>query len=384
MVNPNANKRDLCSGCTACMQSCTTQCITMKKDKMGFLYPSVDQAKCVNCGACDRACHSLNERLPKNTAPLEVYASKGLDENVRLISSSGGLFSLIAQYVISQNGVVFGATFSDDFHTVRHIAVESLDKLPSLYGSKYVQSDIKSSYKDAKAYLQEGRMVLFSGTPCQIAGLRSFLAKDYENLILLDIVCHGAPAPAVWDEYLGYLEKKYSGKATAVSFRDKRESWRDYVLSIKFDNGKEYVQNRANDLYMRGFLHDHYLRPSCFNCKNKGVDRIADITLGDLWGAEKIAPKLDDNKGTSLVIISSEKGKLIFDKIAPSIDCQPVELDDAVKYNSAVVKSVQSNSVSNQFESSFQTKPINQLLRKYCSRPLHRKIAQKIKLIIKR
>ena len=176
----------------------------------------------------------------------------------------------------------------------------TLEELEKLYGSKYVQSDINSSYKDAKAYLQEGRMVLFSGTPCQIAGLRSFLAKDYENLILLDIVCHGAPAPAVWDEYLGYLEKKYSGKATAVSFRDKRESWRDYVLSIKFDNGKEYVQNRANDLYMRGFLHDHYLRPSCFNCKNKGVDRIADITLGDLWGAEKIAPKLDDNKGTSL------------------------------------------------------------------------------------
>ena len=383
MVNLSADKRYICSGCTACAERCPVNCITMKRDKMGFMYPDVDETKCIHCDICDKVCAEMRSKYSENNADIEAYAIVGNDDGVRKVSSSGGLFWIIAKRIIDENGVVFGAAFSDDFHRVRHIAVDTVDNLSKLQGSKYVQSDINSSFSEVKMYLEQGKKVLFSGTPCQTSGLSAFLAKDYENLFLVDIVCHGVPSPNVWDEYIGNLEQKYHGKATRVSFRDKRYGWNNYVLSVEFDNGKEYVKNREDDLFMRGFLHDYYLRPSCYNCAHKGLGRVSDITLGDLWGAEKICPELNDNKGTSLVLASSPKGKAMLQEVALDIKCSAVDLSEAVKFNPAIVKSAGDCAERAKFEQEFGAQSTNQLLNKFCSRPLYKRVAKKLKSFLK-
>lgn len=374
----------MCSGCTACASLCPVQCITMQKDKMGFAYPRIDTSRCVDCGACERACPGLKKTSAENNPMLKTYAAQASSDDVRRDSSSGGLFTLIARYILSQNGVVYGAAFDGTYHSVKHVAVEDEKELYKLQGSKYLQSDLQEAFAAVKQYLEQERTVLFSGTPCQIAGLRSFLTKEYDHLYLLDIVCHGAPAPAVWDEYLTFLEKTYNGKANKVSFRDKRRGWHDYVLSIAFEGGKEYVKDRTEDLYVRGFLHDYYLRPSCYDCNYKGENRPSDITLGDLWGASSICPELDDNKGTSLVMVSSEKGGRLFESLASDIQYQSIDLRQCVIHNPAIVSSCDHNPKSAAFERLFQTKPINRLLNRFCSNTLWRKVMRKVKRILYR
>lgn len=383
MISINKDNAAICSGCAACAEICPESCINMKADKMGFLYPEVEASRCIDCGLCSRICPSSVKEKSDGNGFLGLYAAQSSDDSLRLSSSSGGLFNLFARYILSQNGVVFGAAFDETFHGVVHTEVQSVHNLYKLQGSKYIQSSIGNSYHSAKTYLEQGRTVLFSGTPCQIKGLKAFLHKDYENLYLLDIVCHGVPAPGVWDEYVSFLENKYKGNITGVSFRDKRHGWHNYVLSVKFDNGKEYVNNRSDDLYMRGFLHDCYLRPSCFECKHKGLERFSDITIGDLWGAESIAPELDDNKGTSLVMIFSDKGRRLFESVSADVKSKTVTAEEVVKYNPAIIKSPDFNPQSISFEKEFGNKNIGNLLNKFCSVPVYRKILRKAKNIIR-
>ncbi len=375
-------RREMCNGCSACATICPKSCINMVSDKLGFVYPALEADRCVNCGLCEAVCPDLKQKLQTNDMPPETYVAVGKDDSIREKSSSGGVFSLIAQYIISRGGVVFGAAFDNTFHSVRHIAVESLAELKKLQGSKYLQSKIGSSYADAKTYLEQGRTVLFTGTPCQISGLIAFLKKDYDNLYLQDIVCHGVPSPAVWDAYLEHLETRFGGKVIDVSFRDKKAGWKNYLLSIKFGNGNVYSNKHSDDLYMRGFLHDYYLRLSCYECKHKGVDRESDITLADCWGIEEICPELDDNKGTSLIIVSSSKGKLLFDNIAKELSLRKTDLDCALKYNQSIVRSANEYPKRNKFENEFQQKPINVLLKKYCSISTLRKIKHKVKSLL--
>lgn len=382
MIDINNENRANCSGCTACAERCPVNCITMKRDKMGFLYPDIDVVRCVNCGLCERVCPGEREQHTDVIPQMEVYAAKGLDEKIRSVSSSGGVFSLMAQYIISQGGVVFGAAFDNGYRKVRHVAVESMDHLSRIQGSKYVQSDMNLVFKEVKMALEQGKMVMFSGTPCQIAGLKAYLEKDYSQLILVSIVCHGVPAPEVWEEYIDYLEKKHHGKAMKISFRDKRRGWRNYVISIKFDNGMEYINNRSDDLYMRGFLHNCYLRPSCFQCKFKGISHGADIILGDLWGAEKLSSDLDDDKGTSLVIISSHKGKELFNEVTNLLRYNTVDIELVILKNQSIVKSAEYIAYHKQFENEFQNKPIDVLLRKYCSESMFNRIKKRIKCIV--
>ena len=373
-----------CSGCSACANICPQKCISMKKDNMGFVYPLVDTIKCVDCGLCERICPCLKDHENAKHTQLTVYAAQFLDDTVRSVSSSGGIFTCLARYILLQKGVVFGATFDDEFRIVRHISVRTVKELYRIQGSKYIQSYMGSSYSEVKDLLENGTPVLFSGTLCQIEGLKAFLHKDYQNLYLVDVVCYGVPAPGVWSAYIDSLEKKYKGKAVGVSFRDKRNGWSDYVISVKFSNGKEYVNSRSNDLYMRGFLHDYYLRPSCYQCNYKSFKKITDITLGDLWGIEHLAPELNDEKGTSLVIISSEKGKSLFEKAASNMVKQVVRIEDAVKYNPAIEYNCHSNRNWVQFERDFGNKPILVLLKQYCSESILKKILRRIKREIKK
>lgn len=309
------NKADCC-GCEACVQKCSHNCINFTIDKEGFYYPKVNQDLCVDCGVCDTVCPVINQS--DETKPVEVFAAKCTDDEIRLKSSSGGLFSSLAEYVLSEGGVVFGAVYDQDWN-VKHISVDDVSDLPLLRGSKYIQSRIGDSFAKARNFLRAGRLVLFVGTACQIAGLKLFLKKEYDNLLAVDVVCHGVPSRKVWQRFVKHLVKSAKNEnkvaeVESVSFRDKSFSWKHYssVLTVKVAEKRKQI---SLSRFMEGFVKDLYLRPSCYACPSKKGKCTSDITLGDFWGIENIYPEFDDDKGASLVLINSPAGKIAFEKL---------------------------------------------------------------------
>lgn len=319
----------------------------MRADAEGFLYPHIDASKCVNCGICQKVCPSINPAEARR--PRSVYAAMANDDALRLASSSGGVFSLLASDILSKGGVVFGAAFDHNDWLVYHKAVETEADIAELRGSKYVQSDVGDSYRQVKAYLNAGRQVLFSGTPCQIAALNKFLAMykslPLENLLLVDVVCHAVPSPLAWRKY---LEKRASSIYTdgvgglrdirRISSRRKDCGWKRYSLSLGFANDKEYLSVFSDDPFMRGFLAELYNRPSCHNCPCRDLRSGSDITIADFWGVGTHLPDMDDDKGTSLVLINTEKGAQSFSAISSDLNSKVADFDNAVKGNPAIVR----------------------------------------------
>ncbi len=375
-------ERTKCNGCSACANACPKNCITMTADDFGFLYPHIDEEICIDCGLCEKVCPVFNknevESIPK------AYAVKNTDENIRMQSSSGGTFTAIAEKIFDDGGVVFGAAFSDDFKKVNHIAVENIEDLYKLRGSKYVQSRIGDSFADAKKELDNGRKVLFTGTPCQIGGLLSYLRKDYPNLITQDIICHGVPSPYVWEKYVELREAKAGAGTTTVSFRYKATGWETYSMQMKFANGTEYCERNSNDPYMKGFLDNIYLRSSCYDCAFKTVQRKADITLADFWGVWDTLPQMYDGKGTSLVITNTEKGENIINSVSNQLEIVEADLSKAVKYNSAAEKSVPTNPQRVEFLNDFKAYPFEKVIKKYCSPDWKKQLKSKIKNFLKK
>jgi coenzyme F420-reducing hydrogenase beta subunit len=351
----------------------------METDQEGFWYPEVDYSQCIECGMCIRVCPII--QIPKKEHDEQVaslaYAAYNKDESVRLDSSSGGLFTLIAEEVIGAGGVVFGARFDDEFNVI-HDHAESLDALGAFRGSKYVQSNIGTSYKKARKFLQEGRLVLFTGTPCQIGGLKYYLGRDYDNLLCQDIVCHGVPSPEVWQKYVSYREERASAPAQRISFRRKKEGWKKYSVSFSFQNNTEYVQIHNKDLYIQAFLKDICLRPSCHACHFKTINRDSDLTLADFWGIQNIAPELDDDKGTSFVIVHSEKGHKLLERIQDQIVKQEVDLWHGVKHNSAMVKSAVKHPKRDEFFTALDHEDIDSLITRLCRDKLTVRIRRKL------
>lgn len=308
-----------CTGCSSCASSCPMKCIAMESDKKGFLYPKVDRSICIQCGNCETACPALNQKFFKAPSESVFYGCKNSDDSIRLDSSSGGFFHELARGVIDKGGIVYGARFSEDFKKVFHTAAVVMCDVRPMMVSKYVQSEIGLSFVGVKQRLVEGRVVLFTGTPCQIAGLRSFLGRDYDNLILAEIVCHGVPSPRVWDIYLSSLENEYSGKTTFVTFRDKSRSWRHSDFRVEFDNGRSFVQPNRDNPYMNSFLWNLNLRDSCTNCKFKKSISGADITMGDFWGSSEVSGQYDDDIGISVVALNTAKGREVFEHIRESM-----------------------------------------------------------------
>ena len=301
--------KENCCGCSACVSICPKKSISMKADDEGFLYPSVDKNTCVDCGLCEKVCNSLHPYSKQE--PLEVLAAINKNEEVRLNSSSGGIFYLLANKIISKGGVVFGARFDENWQVLIDYA-EDMNSVKAFMGSKYVQARMDTAYNDAKRFLIEGRMVLFSGTPCQIAGLHKFLRRPYDNLITVDFICHGTPSPLVWKNY---LQSSCIGnkEVSHVNFRSKKNGWKRFCFSINYTDSVPYMAPHPENLYMKAFLQDIILRPSCYSCKVKGGSSKSDITMADFGGIETIDPKFDDDKGTSMVFINTENGHLFFD-----------------------------------------------------------------------
>lgn len=355
------NKVD-CSGCFGCISICPKECIEMKSDKEGFLYPKVDHKKCIKCGACDRVCLIKND-LKLNEANIKAYACKNKNNEVRKNSSSGGIFYLLCEEVINKNGVVFGAAFDEKFE-VKHMYAETLEECNKFRGSKYVQSLIGENYKKAKFFLESGRIVLFSGTQCQIKGLNLYLGKQYKNLITIDIVCHGVPSPKVFKIYKESLKKEFNAKINDIKFRDKKNGWKNYNYTVKFSDSQIFSENFAKNIYMKGFLKDLYLRPACYKCRAKNNKSGSDITLADYWGIEHKHPEFDDDKGTSLILLKSLKGRKILDSIIEKIDIIETDLDYAVKNNPSIIKSVNYNKKRSKFFKKIQCNDLESAIEK--------------------
>lgn len=300
-----------CTGCSACLNSCLIGCIVMSADEHGFRYPHVDRSSCINCGKCESACPVLNNR-PSHPASV-FYGCKHIDDEVRRHSSSGGFFYELAREFIMSDGAVFGAAFSEDYHKVVHVQASTLEELEPIRVSKYVQSEVDSSFPLVKAALGRGQRVLFSGTPCQIAGIKSFIGEVPDNLILAEVICHGVPSPKVWDIYLSGLENNHGSKVKFVTFRDKSKSWRKSDFMAMFEDGTEFRQPNSDNPYMKAFLKNLSLRPSCTRCRFKRFTSGADLTMGDFWGSTELGDSYNDDIGISVVALNTLKGRSFFD-----------------------------------------------------------------------
>lgn len=340
----------LCCGCSACGQVCPTGSISMVEDREGFLYPAVSLDTCTRCGLCERVCPVVN-RYDPSAAP-KAFAVRNTDEATRMASSSGGVFSALAGQVFKSGGNVCGAVYDYGCDCVRHICTDDVAALPMLRGSKYIQSVCGDCFSEVRARLLGGTSVMFCGTPCQVAGLRHYLRRDYDNLLLVEVICHGVPSAKVWRGHLKGLIRRWakcggtdSPELKDVSFRSKRRlGWKDYCIELTVDGGDDgsgeviYSAKSMDDMFMKGFMKNLYLRPSCYDCPARSGRSRSDITLGDFWGVWNTHPELDDDKGTGLAIVHTEKGLHALN--TAGLEMKEVPLEQSLEMNPLYISSV--------------------------------------------
>ena len=373
----NITDKTKCCGCGACVQICPRNAIAMQADNEGFLYPTVDENKCIKCGLCLKTCPILNK--PVTYKILRTYAAKHKSNEIKLKSSSGGIFTALAETILKNNGVVFGAAFDKDWNVV-HTYVDNLKDLDKLRRSKYVQSDTAETFKQTKEFLEKGKQVLYAGTSCQIAGLRNFLGKDYDNLLTADIICHAVPSPAVWQKFV--RENLDISEIKAINFREKDIGWSNFYLSFLTSHGlNAHGKNKTlleilhfklraaatviyRNTYLNAFLKELINRPSCHKCHFKGITRLADFTLGDLWGIWPGIIKGQDKKyGISVCLVNTEKGIKYFTKANTILSFQHIELNQVAKFNSALIKSTEANPKRKEFFARYETENFNNLVK---------------------
>ena len=366
-----------CSGCGACSAVCPEGCIEMKKDDEGFLYPYADKNKCIHCSLCDKICPIKNQEA-KKVEKVTCYAAYNKNDEERKNSSSGGIFVALAKKVISNGGVVFGAAFDGELH-LRHISAKSLADLKALMGSKYLQSRTVESYIEVKDCLEQNKEVLFSGTPCQISGLKGFLGKEYEKLILVDIVCHGVPSPNFFSAYKSFLEKKYKSKVISVDFRNKKYGWKRYSVRVLFENGKEICENFIDNMYMKAFLKNVCLRTSCYDCAFKSIPKCSDLTIGDFWGCDHVLKEKNDDKGISLILVNSQRGYDFLNEIGNDIVCTSIDSNEALKFNPTAFRSVAFTPKRTKFFQMLGQKKMNFIIKSLCDDSFFCKLKAKLK-----
>lgn len=324
-----------CCICGNCVQRCPKEAISLTKNFNTFNYPEINYNLCNGCNRCETVCPTLNELNQQQC--LGAYMAKNINLTERKLSSSGGMFSVFANYIIENNGLVCGAAF--DGLKVKHIIVDNKADLYKLRGSKYVQSDLGGCFEQIEKYLDNNRLVLFVGCPCQTAALRIYLKKDYSNqLYLVDFICHGMLSQSLFDDYIKYLERKYKSRVVSFSFRDKTDGWIESGPKVKFENGKIKRWPLYEDTYMQGYFSAVCMKNSCYTCKYKNFHSGSDVTFADYWGCEILDPEFYDFYGVSAVVINNENGNLLFNNISNNIEYKAVDLENIVKYNSGLIK----------------------------------------------
>ncbi len=348
------DNKNNCYGCSSCVQICPSGAISFREDNEGFSYPEIDGAKCTDCGLCRRACPIYRDLKAPDQSYPKIYAVWNKDEEARSSSTSGGVFPALSKQILNQGGVVFGAAFDESIKAV-HTGVESQEHIWKLQGSKYTQSLIGDCYREVRTLLKDGRKVLFSGTPCQVSGLYSFLGKSHTGLCTCDCVCHGVPSPGVFERYKAHLEKINEAEIENFNFRNKSKGWKNYNISVLFKNGRHMLADFKTDPYMRGFITNMYLRPSCHGCKYASVQRQSDITLADFWGVEKYKPQLDDDRGTSLVLANSPGGAELLEACREELMIHEADLSAAIGENPSLTGPSGPNKLRAEFFSQLDT-----------------------------
>lgn len=356
-------ERNKCTGCMACKNICPKNAITIYEEQDGFKYPKIDEEKCIKCGLCKKVCPVIN-KLSENQYKISVYASINKEKDIRLKSSSGGIFTLIAKYIIDNKGVVFGAKFNEKLEVI-HDYIEKEEDIELFRRSKYVQSNIGDTYKKAKKILMQGRKVLFTGTPCQIEGLLGYLGREYENLYTQDIICHGVPSPKVWRKYIEYKKKEKGEYPLEVNFRRKDIlGWSNFQVNYKYSKLDENFHH-DEDIYMKLFLNNLDLRESCYNCSFKKKNRKSDITIADFWGINNFLPKLNDELGVSAVIINTKKGQEIFENIKKYMKYEKTDLNNVILDNSCMIESVKYNERRKDFFEKLEKLEFGELIKEF-------------------
>ncbi|MCI8844822.1 MAG: 4Fe-4S dicluster domain-containing protein [Lachnospiraceae bacterium] len=328
---------DKCVGCTACANICPKNCIEMKMDLEGFLYPEIDMEKCVRCGRCYRVCPTI--QVKKQEFYPKVLGMINRSKKIREKSSSGGVFYSLALSILEAGGAVCGAML-DDYMDVKHVIIHDKKKIDGLAKSKYVQSDLGNCYLQIQKMLECGKKVLFVGTPCQVYGLHTFLNKEHEDLFLVDLVCHGVPSPQIWREFVEDMEKQRNARCKSISFRDKSlEGWGNFGMKIEFSDHSEYVDTQKQNPYMFGFLRGYIDRRCCYNCQFRGMNRCSDLTMGDFWTVDDYIVQFNDNKGTSLLYVNTKKGMELVRTIRSNFYIKKVPEEKWQELNSAYEKS---------------------------------------------
>ena len=333
-----------CCGCNACGDVCPNNSITFVTDIEGFWYPEVNNDTCIDCHLCEKVCPIINSKdLKKNDFPHPKNSIAAIHKNMRIRwnSTSGGAYTAFAEVMLEQGGYVSGAVYNDGFTGVHNYVSNKQEDLDKLRSSKYLQSNAEGLYKEIKSLLSKGEKVLACGTPCQMAALRSFLHKDFENLIIVDFVCRGVNSPKVYRAYLDSLERKYNSKIVYVKAKNKELGWRNLTRKVTFENGKSYYGVFMDDDFRRGYHTNVFCRPSCYECQFKEFPRIADITIADYWGIEKVDKNLDNNIGTSMILLNSKKGETFFEFAKDKFEYKEVELSSIFEGNIALTKPIQ-------------------------------------------
>lgn len=380
----NIIDKSKCSGCCACVDVCVHKAISLKTDIEGFWYPIVNLDLCTSCGLCNKVCPELHiQELKKNDfpQPFKTIAAIHKKMNVRWDSTSGGVFSALADAMYEQGGYVSGAIYNEDF-SVRNYISNNPEDLSYLRSSKYLQSKAEGLYSEIRALLRKGEKVLACGTPCQMAALRSYLNKDYPNLIIVDFICRGVNSPKVYRKYLDSLEDKYGGKVVYVKAKNKELGWRNLTRKVVFDNQKAYYGVKMDDDFRRGYHTNVFCRPSCYTCQYKGFPRMADITLGDFWGIENVDKSLDNNIGTSLILINSNKGMEYFKVSSSALEWKECSFESILKGNAALTTPISLPKINrDDFFNDIDKSTFDSAVNKYF--PLRKKMSCKRKIINK-
>lgn len=359
-----------CTGCGACYNICPVGAITMQGDKYGFYKPAIDKEKCTNCGLCEKIC-PLDKLVSSNDEP-KAMSLINKNEDIRLKSASGGAFSAFATGIINNGGIVYGVVWDENIIAV-HERAENIEQLEKMYSSKYVQSNVRNSFKCVKKDLDDDKFVLFSGTPCQIAGLKSYLKKEYDKLLTIDIICHGVPSPLILEKFKQeFLKSNSENKIVDIKFRSKKRGWGNFYTQVITTEKKEYCTDGSKSDYLKVFG-TLSLNSSCYSCQYNKIPRIADITIGDFWGVDEYDKSLNDQKGTSIILINNEKGKNFLTEYSSNCFLHEVPFDVVIKHNPNIYTSTKAHKFRMEFlnDVCIENKSLRYCVKKYLKVPFH-------------